>query len=369
MRMCFTRAFRYRAFRYRAFRHRAVQVCAVLLCVGLAACSDGIDNEADATEAAPSAVASAHDELAAASAATQCAERSARDAHDEVWLADATIVVGSNTTYPEEAPATTVDVPGFWIDTYEVTNAQFAEFVRQTGYITTAEQQPDPAQYSDIPAELLKPGSAVFARPRATNFRHWTEWWRFAEGASWRTPHGPGSSIQGLEHHPVVHVSYLDAKAYATWRGRTLPTEAQWERAASVGAAGDGASRHANTWQGFFPLQNTALDGYQASAPVGCFRPNDAGLHDMIGNVWEWVSDEYVPHHRLMRRDGSVDLTATGQRRTGIVSRVVKGGSFLCASSYCQRDRAQGRQPQEEDFGAIHIGFRTVRISNAKAGL
>ncbi len=332
----------------------------VLCCCGLFACKESSD-ERRAAEGEQLSIGAA----APSSAGPQCL--AVDTGHTEVWLEPATVVVGTDQGYPEEAPATTVDVAGFWIDVHEVTNAQFAEFVKQTGYVTTAERTPDPKQYPNIPADLLKPGSAVFTRPATSNPQHWTDWWRFAEGASWHTPQGPGTNIDGLDSHPVIHISYLDASAYARWRGRSLPTEAQWERAAQGQPAlnkheANKQARRANTWQGFFPLQNTTVDGFQGSAPVGCYPASEHGLHDLIGNVWEWVSDVYEDGHSAARLNQVPEASQPSQHNVaGADVRVVKGGSFLCAANYCQRDRPQGRQPQEADFGSIHIGFRTVR--------
>ncbi|OED38649.1 hypothetical protein AB833_19045 [Chromatiales bacterium (ex Bugula neritina AB1)] len=258
--------------------------------------------------------------------------------------------MGSDRHYREERPQREVYVPEFTIDVHEVTNRQFAEFVRQTGYITTAEKIPLAVDNPGIPAQFLVAGSAVFVSPADGKAGHWTDWWQFVPGTSWKNPEGPGSDIAGRENHPVVHVSYLDAKAYAQWAGRSLPVEAQWERAAK--ALGD--SLAANTWQGVFPLQNRSLDGFAGTAPVGCFAANDLGIHDMIGNVWEWVDDPY----------SEAGPAAQERVRTGsaakAIKRVVKGGSYLCASNYCRRDRPQARQSQEENFGSAHIGFRTV---------
>ncbi len=279
--------------------------------------------------------------------------------HREVWIEAGTYTMGSNHRYREEAPAQQKSVQGFWIDVHEVTNRQFAAFVQQTGYKTTAERTPSATDYPDIPADKLVAGSALFVAP--VDFQpgqqqgHWTRWWQFVPGASWKNPQGPGSSIDGLEQHPVVHVSYLDAKSYAQWLGRSLPTEAQWELAAQqvVHSNEDGRELTANTWQGFFPMQDKGLDGFAGTAPVGCYGADGNGLHDMIGNVWEWVSDIYYPGH----------APAVPVVDTPVPVRVIKGGSHLCASNYCRRDAPQSRQPQEEDFGVGHVGFRTIRMA------
>jgi formylglycine-generating enzyme required for sulfatase activity len=288
--------------------------------------------------------------VAGAVAASPAAAADAACARDLAALSDSVAVpagrftMGSDEAYPEEGPARAVEVGDFEIDRHEVTNAEFAAFVAATGYVTRAERVPDPADYPDAdPAELV-PGSVIFvATPSAREGE-----WRFAPGTSWRAPSGPGSAIDELGDHPVVHVAYEDAEAYAAWVGRRLPTEAEWERAArgladpeadwghQIGPDGDW---RANVWQGVFPVINTGDDGFLATAPAACFPPNDIGLHDMIGNAWEWTSDAYE-----------------GAEGVG----VVKGGSFLCASDFCARYRPAARQPLERDFSASHVGFRTA---------
>lgn len=281
--------------------------------------------------------------------------------HREVWIEGREFTKGSNARYREEAPAHPAKVSGFWIDIHEVTNQQFAVFVDKTNYVTTAEQTPLPSNYPDIPADKLQPGSAMFVPPVSLNAGmregHWTQWWQFVPGANWRHPEGPQSNLDGREHYPVVHVSYLDAMAYAKWLGRSLPKESQWELAAqgapgSYGTESQQQNQSANTWQGFFPMQDKATDGYAGAAPVGCYPPGASGLHDMIGNVWEWVSDIYQPGH-----SPGISTQSTGP----VPVRVIKGGSHLCAENYCRRNAPQARQPQEEDFGVAHLGFRTVR--------
>ena len=246
--------------------------------------------------------------------------------------------LGDNKAYPEERERQ-VEFKNFNIDLYEVTNADFREFVDATNYVTTAEK-PQPGN--------SKPGGAVFKTPTAKN----PNWWQFVDGANWREPEGPGSSIDVRDHFPVVQISLLDAKAYAHWAQRALPTESQWEYAARAGSTttyiwGDerapNGKEQANTWQGAFPIQNTQKDGYFGLAPVGCYEPNNYGLYDMIGNVWEWTLSEYKE-------------TATPNSYT------IKGGSYLCAETYCARYRAPARQSQEADFSTNHIGFRTVSI-------
>jgi formylglycine-generating enzyme required for sulfatase activity len=244
--------------------------------------------------------------------------------------------------------------------------------VAATGYLTLAERGLDAATHPGMPKELLAPGSVVFVRPTDTaSGGRITQWFQYLAGANWRAPAGPGSSTGSEDNHPVVHIAYEDALAYARWRGRELPTEAQWEFAARGGRDGvdDWSSAFdadgkpiANTWQGIFPVYNTNEDGYASIAPVGCFKPNGYGLYDMIGNVWEWTSDWYRPGHP---REEAVnphgpDLQDIPLARGQSPSRVIKGGSYLCASNYCARYRPAARQPQEVDLGAAHIGFRTV---------
>jgi formylglycine-generating enzyme required for sulfatase activity len=273
-----------------------------------------------------------------------------------VALAGGTFLMGSDAHYAEEAPARAVTVGPFRIDATEVTNAQFAAFVAATGHVTLAERGLAAADFPNIPEDLRAPGSMVFAPPREpVALDDPTRWWRYVRGATWREPLGPGSSIAGFEDHPVVHVAVEDALAYAAWLGRDLPTEAEWEFAARAGASGDGAwdepfdpvaGWKANSWQGAFPARNTREDGWLTTAPAGCFAPNGFGLHDMTGNVWEYVRDPWTA-----RPAGG---PADADRAT------VKGGSWLCAPVYCARYRPAARQPQERALGSNHIGFRTV---------
>lgn len=268
----------------------------------------------------------------------------AHDAPERVSVAAGAYRIGDPARYPEEGPPRDVATAGFEIATHEVTNAEFAAFVAATGYVTVAERDPDPADHPDIAPALLAPGSAVFGVQVGAGV-----WWRFAPGANWRAPEGPGSSVRGRDPLPVVHVAYEDARAYADWAGGDLPSEDEWEIAARGGVEGaefvwgdefrpDGDWR-ANTWQGPFPAIDTGADGYAGLAPVGCYEPNGFGLYDMTGNVWEWTSSAYAP---------------SDERGT------IRGGSYLCAPNYCARFRPAARQPQERDFSASHIGFRLV---------
>ncbi|MHB8816478.1 MAG: formylglycine-generating enzyme family protein [Steroidobacteraceae bacterium] len=299
------------------------------------------------------------------------------------FIPGGTFRMGSDHHYPEEAPAHPVAVDDFWIDRDPVTNAEFERFVRESGYATLAERPLDPAQYPGVALHLLAPASLLFCPPhRPVGVADWRRWWRLVPGASWRHPYGPGSSCRGLEAHPVVHVAYEDALAYARWADKELPTEAQWERAARGGlenaeyAWGDaftpGGRHMANTWQGRFPHENTLLDGFERTSPTRSFLPNGYGVYDMIGNVWEWTSDYYAAHAdaaagktccvpRNPRRSSAVedsfDPHAPARR---IARRVIKGGSHLCAPGYCRRYRPAARQPQAIDSPTSHIGFRCV---------
>jgi formylglycine-generating enzyme len=281
-------------------------------------------------------------------------------------------MMGSDGQRPEERFAHLVRVDSFWIDRHEVTNAQFGKFIEATRYVTLAERGLDLQTHAQLPKEMLAPGSVVFIQPTdAKAGGRLTQWWRYVQGANWREPQGPGSSIAGKENHPVVHVAYEDALAYARWTGRELPTEAQWEFAARGGRDGedDWSSAFdptgkpiANTWQGLFPVVNTEEDGHVGSAPVGCFPPNGYGLYDMIGNVWEWTTDWYAPGHARQPavNPSGPELVALRTPAGQAPSRVIKGGSYLCANNYCARYRPAARQPQEVNLSAAHIGFRTV---------
>jgi formylglycine-generating enzyme required for sulfatase activity len=289
-----------------------------------------------------------------------------------VFIPGGAFQMGSDRDRPEERYAHSVRVDSFWIDRHEVTNAQFRKFVEATGYVTLAERALDPKAHPGMPKELLAPGSVVFIKPtNITRGGNLTQWWRYIAGANWRHPTGPGSSIAGKDNHPVVHIAYEDAQSYARWRGRSLPTEAQWEFAVLGGRdAGEDWSKPvdadgkatANTWQGIFPVFNSNDDGYEGTAPVGCFKPNGYGLQDMLGNVWEWTNDWYRPGHARepAANPAGPDLKLIRLAPGQSVRRVIKGGSHLCALNYCARYRPAARQPQEVDLGAAHLGFRTV---------
>ena len=294
-----------------------------------------------------------------------------------VFIPGATFAMGSDRQHPEERFTHAVRLDGYWIDRHEVTNAQFQSFVAATGYVTLAERGPDPKAHAGLGNDVSGPGSVVFTSPGKFG-RDMSRWWLYQKGANWREPEGPGSTNAGRESYPVVHVAYEDALAYARWLGRELPTEAQWEFAARGGRAGEqdwmsafGADGKpiANTWQGVFPVYNTAEDGYAEVAPAGCFKPNGYGLYDMIGNVWEWTSDWYRPGHSRDAADNPAGPGLTDLRLTAgaLPSRVIKGGSYLCSSNYCARYRPTARQPQEVDLSAGHLGFRTVLNAGADA--
>lgn len=274
------------------------------------------------------------------------------------WIPGGRFWMGSDKGYAEEAPATQAELPGFWMDQTEVTNAQFAEFVAATGYRTLAERGIRISADDDAPTMA---GSAVFqSGAAAPAIGAPLNWWRFVPDTSWRHPEGPDSSLVGREQHPVVHVAYEDALAYAGWKGRSLPTEAQWEYAAQGSGRRDATGAWvANTWQGVFPVRDAAADGFAGIAPVACFTPTAAGLHDLIGNVWEWTASHYFPGHHPADRarfPGGFDPTQPDEREVA----VLKGGSFLCSPDYCMRYRPEARIGQSRGLGTSHIGFRTV---------
>jgi formylglycine-generating enzyme required for sulfatase activity len=293
-----------------------------------------------------------------------------------VWVPGGTFWMGGNDASTDDAdPAHLVRVDGFWMDRTEVTNAQFARFVRATGYVTVAEQKPDPKDFPGVPLEKLVAGSAVFTPPTgAVSLNEPLSWWRYVHGADWRHPEGPESSIDGKDDFPVVHVCYIDAVAYCKWAGKRLPTEAEWEFAARGGldrkkyAWGDVREPDGkplmNHWQGRFPVQNSVTDGFDRLAPVGTFPPNGFGLLDMAGNVWEWCADWYRPGYKV---DGpGVVVNPLGPSsghdpmEPGIPKRVQRGGSFLCSDQYCTRYLPGSRGKGAIDSGASNLGFRCV---------
>ena len=285
-----------------------------------------------------------------------------------VELPGGTYRMGSSRFYPEEAPVHSVTVAAFAVEKHPVTNAQFAEFVADTGYLTVAEQPLDPVLYPGVAQQDLLPGALVF-RPTSApvDLRDWRQWWDWAPGASWRHPFGPDSGWEDRPDHPVAQVAYPDAAAYARWADRRLPSEAEWEYAARGGATttypwGDdpapGGRLMANTWQGRFPYRNDGALGWVGTSPVGTFPPNEFGLVDMIGNVWEWTVTQYTAQHRPDQPPTA--CCAPAGRADPTVNQTLKGGSHLCAPEYCHRYRPAARSPQSQDSATTHIGFRCV---------
>jgi sulfatase modifying factor 1 len=289
----------------------------------------------------------------------------APEAMTEVWVPAGEFTMGSE-DFDDAKPLHKVYVDGFWMDETEVTNEQFAEFVRQTGYVTLAER----------PFDGAPPGAGVFDGskcPRGELCRDCRNWWDYRVGACWRHPEGPGSDLRGREKHPVVHIAWEDAMAYARWAGKRLPTEAEWERAARGGLEGKryywgdelrpGGKWMANIWQGDFPSENSGQDGFVGTAPVKSFPPNAYGLYDMAGNVWEWCADWYRPDYYAISPKNnpqgppsSIDPDGRDEPK-----RVQRGGSFLCSDTYCNRYRAGARGQGEPKTGLSHTGFRCVR--------
>jgi formylglycine-generating enzyme len=302
-----------------------------------------------------------------------------------VFIPGGQFLMGSEKFYPEEKPVRRVVVDGFYMDKYAVTNEDYRQFVDNTGYVTVAERPLNAADYPGANPEMLAPGALVFRKSNGpVDLKNYFNWWQWVPGACWRNPSGPGSALNGREKHPVVHIAYEDAEAFAHWAGKELPSEAQWEYAARGGLDGKHftwgdvdvqlQSPMANTWQGIFPYQNLLIDQYEGTSPVGSFAPNNYGLYDMAGNVWEWTSDWYVAHldesankvktccttninPRVISNEQSFDPC---QPKIKIPRKTVKGGSYLCAPNYCLRYRPAARQPQMIDTGMAHIGFRCI---------
>jgi len=299
-----------------------------------------------------------------------------------VWIPGGTFAMGSDAHYPEERPVHPVTVDGFWIDRCPVTNVRFRKFVEATGHVTFAEIPPRADDYPGANPEMLYAGSLVFVKPQGpVDRRDIGNWWQYLRGADWRHPYGPGSSIDGLDHHPVVHVTFGDAQAFAVWEGKELPTEAEWEFAARGGLDGapyawgnefiPSGRTMANTWQGEFPWQNLRTDGYEGTSPVDAFPANGFGAHDMIGNVWEWTTDWYEPRHpaeaqkaccipRNPRGGAEMESYDPRQPEIRIPRKVLKGGSHLCAPNYCRRYRPAARFPEPVDTSTCHVGFRCL---------
>jgi formylglycine-generating enzyme required for sulfatase activity len=307
-----------------------------------------------------------------------------------VWIPGGDFLMGSNAFYAEERPVHSARVSGFWMDQHPVTVAEFRRFIKATGHITVAETTPDAVDFPDAEPEQLVPGSLVFTPPaRPVRLDDFRNWWSWVSGAQWRHPQGPGSTLHGLDQHPVTHVAYPDAAAYATWAGKALPTETEWEFAARGGLEGatyawgdEFAPRGrmmANTWQGDFPMHNDLLDGYARTSPIGKFPPNGYGLIDITGNVWEWTSQDYTSSHTPAVDTPDAVQAATDpavccgpQRQPTSVqlpqpeaaarpsTKVIKGGSHLCAPNYCLRYRPAARQSQTIDTSTSHLGFRCI---------
>jgi sulfatase modifying factor 1 len=285
------------------------------------------------------------------------------------WIPQGTFAMGSEGFYPEERPVREASVEGFWIDVHPVTVAAFRRFVKATGYVTLAERTPDAADYPDAQPDQLVAGSIVFRGTRgpvALDDHH--VWWEYVPGACWRSPEGRGSDAYTRGRHPVIHIAYEDAMAYSGWAGRELPTEAEWERAARGGLEGatfpwgddplPGGRYMANTWQGEFPWRNLGLDGHLGTSPVGSYPANGYGLVDVAGNVWEWTADDFT----LPGAPGPCCAHDHGDGEIG--RKVIKGGSHLCAPSYCLRYRPAARQGQAIDSSTSHVGFRCVLRGN-----
>lgn len=292
---------------------------------------------------------------------------------DMVLIKGGNFLMGSN-DFPDAKPLHTVTVNSFWMDAHEVTNAQFAAFVKATGYKTVAEQQLNPKDYPGVPASALVPGSAVFSPPdHKVSLDNAMQWWKYVTGANWQHPQGPGSNIQGKENYPVVQICYTDAVAYAKWAGKRLPTEAEWEYAARAGKHFDkyywgndlkpNGKFVANIFQGDFPYKNLKEDGYANTAPVKTFPSNAFGLYDMEGNVWEWCNDFYRPDYYTQ----SPSINPQGPKDSydpdepGVVKHVQRGGSFICSDEYCIRYKAGSRGKGETNSAGDNLGFRCVK--------
>ena len=297
-----------------------------------------------------------------------------------LWIPGGDFLMGSDRHYPEEAPAHRARVGGFWMDKFTVTNADFAKFVEATGHVTLAEKPANPDDYPGARPEMLAPSSSMFKKPPGpVDMSNHYNWWVYVKGANWRHPRGPASSIKKLMDHPVVHVAFEDVEAYANWAGKEIATEAEWEFAARGGLDGadyvwgdelvPGGQYMANTWQGDFPHRNTCADGFEGTAPVGSFPPNGYGLHDMAGNVWQWTSDWYQEHGKIDSPCCTMDNPRGAEREASfdprqpdirIPRKVTKGGSHLCAPSYCRRYRPAARMAQPVDTSISHLGFRLI---------
>lgn len=312
-----------------------------------------------------------------------------------VWIPGGKFIQGAvphdKMAMAHEKPPHQVYVDGFFMDIHEVTNAQFAKFVDETGYVTVAEREIDweemkqqlPSGTPKPPDSILQPGSLVFKKNKSSvpNLYDYSQWWEWKIGANWKCPDGPGSTIEDMENHPVVHIAYEDAQAYCEWAGRRLPTEAEWEYAARGGNTGSiffwgddvsQLSSYANSWEGEFPVNNTMEDGFERRAPIKSYPKNDFGLYDMAGNVWEWTSDWYhTDYYRKLASSNEMVHNPLGAKSAFNPSnpyakeKVIKGGSFLCSASYCSSYRISARMATSPDSGMEHLGFRTVYAPNS----
>jgi formylglycine-generating enzyme len=286
---------------------------------------------------------------------------------DLIELTGGVFRMGSQQFYPDEGPDHDRHVDSFAIEQHPVSNAQFSEFVSDTGYVTVAERPLDQALFPELAPEELEAGSLVFTpTPGPVDLSNWRQWWRWSVGADWRHPFGPESSIEDKADHPVVQIAYPDAEAYAAWAGRRLPSEAEWEYAARGGSTTTYAwgedvrpdgQLMANTWQGRFPYQNTGANGWVGTSSIGSFPANDFGLVDMIGNVWEWTTTTYQSRHAVAAPCCGPTIERTPDQTT---RKALKGGSHICAPEYCLRYRPAARSPQSLDTSTTHIGFRCV---------
>ena len=307
-----------------------------------------------------------------------------------VWIPGGEFVQGAvlqdKMAMMHEKPAHRVRVDGFFMDIHEVTNAQFAKFVEETGYVTVAEREIDWEEMKkQLPQgtpkphdSILQPGSLVFKKTKSSvpNLYDYSQWWEWKIGADWKHPNGPGTDIVGKENEPVVHIAFEDAQAYCKWAGSRLPTEAEWEYAARSGRKDElffwGSdvsmlSSQANTWEGEFPVENIMDDGFERTAPVMSYPKNDFGLYDMAGNVWEWTSDWYnTNYYKELASNGETAQNPKGatsafnSSNPYVEEKVIKGGSFLCSASYCASYRISARMATSPDSGMEHLGFRTV---------
>jgi formylglycine-generating enzyme len=373
---------------------KRIQLFVVLLGAGLLSCSQEKKTDKVTSSISQKEEASCHSNMparfASATAEASTIQKGTASHEGMVKIAGGTFNMGASDQQgrTDEYPRHSVKVNAFWMDATEVTNAQFADFVKATGYVTTAEKAPDWEELKkQLPPGTPKPdesvlvaASLVFSPPaHPVSLTDASQWWSWKEGANWRQPEGPGSNLKGREHYPVVHISWDDAMAYATWAGKRLPTEAEWEFAARAGlkdqpytwgsAAVEQGKPKANTWQGSFPNQNTSWDTFSGLAPVKSFAPNKYGLYDMAGNVWEWCADWYRPDY-YQQLEGKAISNPQGPKDSydpdepTIAKRVTRGGSYLCNDSYCSGYRVSARMKSAPDTGLQNTGFRCVVDAN-----